>query len=180
MPPSPLEQSCCSVSRWRRWGSWSSARTSPRRCRWAPPRTWTASHDGPSGPVQHKNMLSPSHKLLTYVKYRAVSGVFQYIDPPLPSPPNECAQCVLPMDEGRERDKTSRGGGLPTLPGLYLSTIQPSQRGFFWVHMCVWRERKPEAEFLNFLGSQPSIPRNWFLKGTVALDGFFQCCGTGT
>jgi hypothetical protein len=35
------------------------------------------------------------------------------------------------MDEGRERDKTSRGGGLPTLPGLYLSTIQPSQRGFF-------------------------------------------------
>jgi hypothetical protein len=77
------------------------------------------------------------------------------------------------MDEGRERDKTSRGGGLPTLPGLYLSTIQPSQRGFFWVHMCVWRERKPEAEFLNFLGPQPSIPRNWFLKGTVALDGFF-------
>ena len=39
--------------------------------------------------------------------------------------------------------------------------------------MCVWRERKPEAEFLNFLGPQPSIPRNWFLKGTVALDGFF-------
>ncbi len=37
--------------------------------------------------------------------------------------------------------------------------------------MCVWRERKPEAEFLNFLGPQPSIPRNWFLKGTVALDG---------
>jgi hypothetical protein len=41
---------------------------------------------------------------------------------------------VGPMDEGRERDKTrvsldktSRGGGLPTLPGLYLSTIQPSQ-----------------------------------------------------
>ncbi len=72
-----------------------------------------------------------------------------------------------PMDEGRERDKTSRGGGLPTLPGLYLSIIQPSQRGFFWVHMCVWRERKPEAEFLNFLGPQP---RNWFLKGTVSRD----------
>ncbi len=74
------------------------------------------------------------------------------------------------MDEGRERDKTSRGGGLPTLPGLYLSTIQPSQRGFFWVHMCVWRERKPEAEFLNFLGPQPSIPRIWFLKGAQAWD----------
>ncbi len=77
------------------------------------------------------------------------------------------------MDEGRERDQTSRGGGLPTLPGLYHSTFQPSQRGFFWVHMCVWRERKPEAEFLNFLGPQPSIPWNLFLKGTVALDGFF-------
>jgi hypothetical protein len=74
---------------------------------------------------------------------------------------------VLTMDEGRERDQTSRRGGLPTLPGLYLSTIQPSQRGFFWVHMCVWRERKPEAEFLNFLGPQPSIPWNWFLKGSV-------------
>ncbi len=75
---------------------------------------------------------------------------------------------VLTMDEGRERDKTSRGGGLPMLPGLYHSTFQPSQRGFFWVHMSVWRERKIEAEFLNFLG-----PRNLFLKGTVALDDFF-------
>ncbi len=36
--------------------------------------------------------------------------------------------------------------------------------------MCVWRERKPEAEFLNFLGPQPLIPRNWFLKGTVSQD----------
>jgi hypothetical protein len=32
----------------------------------------------------------------------------------------------LPMDEGRERDNTSRKGGPPTLPGLYRSTIQPS------------------------------------------------------
>ncbi len=32
-----------------------------------------------------------------------------------------------------ERDNTSRVGGLPTLPGLYLSTFQPSQRGFFRV-----------------------------------------------
>ncbi len=34
-----------------------------------------------------------SHKVLTYVEYRAVSGVFQNIDPPHPSPPSEC---VLP------------------------------------------------------------------------------------
>ncbi len=45
------------------------------------------------------------------------------------------------MDEGRERDNTSRKGGRPTLPGLYLCTIQPSQRGFFRVHTFVWRER---------------------------------------
>ncbi len=54
------------------------------------------------------------------------------------------------MDEGRERDKTSSGGGLPTLPGLYLSTFQSSQRGFFRVHTSVWREREPEFEFSNF------------------------------
>jgi hypothetical protein len=29
------------------------------------------------------------------------------------------------------RDKTWGRGGLPTLPGLYHSTIQPSRRGFF-------------------------------------------------
>ncbi len=34
-------------------------------------------------------------------------------------------------DEGRERDNTWGGGGLPTLPSLYHSTFQPSQRGFF-------------------------------------------------
>jgi hypothetical protein len=30
------------------------------------------------------------HKVRTYVEYRAVSGVFQNIDPPPPSPPSEC------------------------------------------------------------------------------------------
>ncbi len=57
---------------------------------------------------------------------------------------------VHTMDEGRERDKTSSGGALPMLPGLYHSTFQPSQRGFFRVHTSVWREREPELEFLNF------------------------------
>ena len=40
------------------------------------------------------------------------------------------------MDEGSEGDKTSREGGLPTLPGLYHSTIQPSRRGFYRIHVC--------------------------------------------
>ncbi len=48
------------------------------------------------------------------------------------------------------RDNTSREGGLPTLAGLNLSTFQPSQRGFFRVHMFVGRGREPEPEFLNF------------------------------
>jgi hypothetical protein len=40
------------------------------------------------------------------------------------------------MDEGIEKDNTSGGGGLPTLPGLNLSTIQPSRRGFYRIHVC--------------------------------------------
>ncbi len=48
------------------------------------------------------------------------------------------------MDEGIERDHTSGGGGLPTLPGLNLSTIQPSRRGFYRIHVCEgednWRQ----------------------------------------
>ncbi len=59
---------------------------------------------------------------------------------------------TISMDEGRERDNTSRVEGLPTLPGLYLSTFQPSQRGFFRVHSFVWRDREPEPKFENFLG----------------------------
>ncbi len=43
---------------------------------------------------------------------------------------------VYNMDEGRERDNTSRKGGLPSLPGLYSSTIQPSRQGFYRIHVC--------------------------------------------
>jgi hypothetical protein len=43
---------------------------------------------------------------------------------------------ALSMDEGRERDNTSRKGGLPRLPGLYRSTIQPLRRGFYRIHVC--------------------------------------------
>ncbi len=60
-----------------------------------------------------------------------------------------------------ERDNTLEGGSLPTLPSLYLSTFQPSQRGFFRVQTSMWREREPEPEFSNFSGPQASIPQNW-------------------
>ncbi len=58
-------------------------------------------------------------------------------------------------------DNTLREGGLPTLPGLNLSTIQPSRRGFFRVHTSMWRKRKPEPKFSNFSGPQASIPQKW-------------------
>jgi hypothetical protein len=63
----------------------------------------------------------------------------------LDADPDTENDAVTTMDEGRERDNTSRKGGLPTLPGLYRSTFQPSQRGFFMVHVCKGREswRKP-------------------------------------
>jgi hypothetical protein len=80
------------------------------------------------------------------------------------------------MDEGRERDKTSRRGGLPTLPSLKLSTFQPSQRGFFRVHMSMWREREPEPEFSNFSGPQASIPQNW----QIGFGNPVSSCFTGT
>ncbi len=57
------------------------------------------------------NVRKPPHitgthicSALTYVEYRAMSGVFQNIDPPPPSPPSEC---VLPQHQRRG------GGGTP-------------------------------------------------------------------
>jgi hypothetical protein len=44
-------------------------------------------------PRTARALLAPvclSHKVLTYVEYRAVPGVVQNIDPPPPSPPSEC------------------------------------------------------------------------------------------
>ncbi len=37
------------------------------------------------------------HKVLTYVEYKAVPGVFQNIDPPPPSPPGECVPPPPPL-----------------------------------------------------------------------------------
>ncbi len=42
------------------------------------------------------------HKVLTYVEYRAVPGVFQNIDPPPPSPPSECVLTPAPKAGGGE------------------------------------------------------------------------------
>ncbi len=52
-----------------------------------------------------------SQKVITYVEYRAVSGVFQNIDPPPPSQPSEC---VLPPHQrwgGVHTRRVVRGWG---------------------------------------------------------------------
>ncbi len=41
-------------------------------------------------PLYLRTLFPLIHKVLTYVEYIAVSGVFQNIDPPPPSPPSEC------------------------------------------------------------------------------------------
>jgi hypothetical protein len=48
-------------------------------------------------------------KVLTYVEYRAVSGVFQKYDPPPPSPSSEC---VLPPHQRREGAVRGVGGSI--------------------------------------------------------------------
>ncbi len=42
-----------------------------------------------------------THKVLTYVEYRAVSSVFQNIDPPPHAPPSPPSECVLPPHQRR-------------------------------------------------------------------------------
>jgi hypothetical protein len=39
------------------------------------------------------------HKVITYVEYRAVSGIFHNIDPP--PPPTPLRECVLPLHQSR-------------------------------------------------------------------------------
>jgi hypothetical protein len=62
-------------------------------------------------PLHGNNSLA--NKVLTYVEYRAVSGVFQNIDPHPPSPPSEC---VLPRSKGGgvggTRSRGAGGGGV--------------------------------------------------------------------
>ncbi len=48
--------------------------------------------------ITDRGLVMQYHKVLTYIEYRAVSGVFRTIDTPPPSPPNEC---VLPPHQRR-------------------------------------------------------------------------------
>ncbi len=61
------------------------------------------------------------HKVLTYVEYRAVSDVFQNIDPPPPSSPSEC---VLPPPHQRRGLHTRRAvRGMGAIGGsVFLKT----------------------------------------------------------
>ncbi len=58
--------------------------------------------------LEKSSAFSAYHKVLTYVEYRAVSGVFQNIDPPSPSPPGEC---VLPHNKGGDTHSPGGEGG---------------------------------------------------------------------
>jgi hypothetical protein len=54
--------------------------------------------------------MNVNHKVLTFVEYRAVSRVFQNIDPPPLSPTSEC---VLPPHQSRggTHSPVGEGGG---------------------------------------------------------------------
>jgi hypothetical protein len=56
-----------------------------------------------------RSELGCSHKVLTYVEYRAGFGVFQNIDSPPPSPPSEC---VRPPHQRRGGTHSPGGKGV--------------------------------------------------------------------
>ncbi len=68
--------------------------------------------------VLNLQQVSADHEVLTYVEYRAVSDVFQNIDPPPPSPSREC---VPPHQRrGGTHSPGGEGGG-----GQYFGRLQP-------------------------------------------------------
>ena len=61
-------------------------------------------------------------------------------------------------------DNTLREGGLPTLPGLYLSTFQPSQRGFFRVqYIRLFEGRRAWARIFKLIRT-PGISSTEFVQ----------------
>ncbi len=62
----------------------------------------------PHSPNRGSSSHPCNHKVLAYVEYRAVFGVFQNIDPSPPSPPSEC---VLPPHQGGGGGGTHTPGG---------------------------------------------------------------------
>ena len=58
-----------------------------------------------------RSELGCSHKVLTYVEYRAGFGVFQNIDSPPPSPPSECVRPPHQRRGGTHSPGGDGGGG---------------------------------------------------------------------
>ncbi len=76
------------------------------------------------------------------------------------------------MDEGRERDNTSRRGGPPTLPGLYLQYNSAfATRVLQSTHICVKGERASARIFKLF--------RTQGINSTELVDWFRVCSFVG-
>ncbi len=73
----------------------------------------TPAQDGLLMPYMSKGTAGAvlyTHKVLTYIEYRAVSGVFRTIEPPTPSPPSECV-LPPPLRRGVNNRRSVRGWG---------------------------------------------------------------------
>ncbi len=73
--------------------------------------------------------LGRSHKVLTYIEYRAGSGVFRTIDPPTPSTASEC---VLPRTKGG-------GGGGTHSPGGEGLGVNISEDARHWIGLLQYK-----------------------------------------
>jgi hypothetical protein len=84
-----------------------------------------------------KSPMTRNHKILTYIEYRAVSGVFRTIDPP---PPLHPASVSSPRTKGGGHTLAGRGGGgggiFRKTPDIGLvKRYNPSTQG---THLEVW------------------------------------------
>jgi hypothetical protein len=82
------------------------------------------------------------HKVLTYVEYRAMSGVFQNIENIDPSPPSPPSECVLPPprtqggEGGTHTRRAVRGVGVNILEDARhrIGLLQYNLSTFFGLH----------------------------------------------